>query len=85
MASIDFELPLEKTVQILGASISVMNIQLNTSARLAVQIRCKSGEALFNDYKEIVIEGEEYLNWGNDDTYITNLVMSKIPELTGAK
>ena len=84
MSSIVFEKPLEKTVQILGVNVSVISIELYTSARLAVSISCKSGDVLFNDYKEIVISGDDYANWSNDDSYITNLVVSKIPELTGS-
>lgn len=30
------------------------------------------------DTKIIIIEGDEYKAWGNDDTYIKNIVFSKL-------
>jgi hypothetical protein len=30
------------------------------------------------DNKQIVLSGEEYANWGNDDTYIINTVLAKL-------
>jgi len=82
-ASVVLDQPLEKTVQILGFSVSVVSIELYKSARLGVQISCKSGNTFFNDYKEIRLTGSDYENWSNDDSYITNFVASKLPELTG--
>jgi len=73
--------PLEKTIQVLGFRVSVISVQLGHSARLAINLNCLHGEKSFIDYKEIVIEGEEYSNWGNDDAYILELVSSKIPSL----
>jgi len=73
--------PLKKTIQVLGFRVSVISVQLGHSARLAVNLNCLHGESPFIDYKEIVIEGEEYSNWGNDDAYILELVSSKILSL----
>ena len=73
--------PLEKTIQVLGFRVSVISVQLGHSARLAVNLNCLHGEKPFIDYKEIVIEGEEYTNWGAEDQYIIDLVSSKIPSL----
>jgi len=70
--------PLEKTIQVLGFRVSVISVQLGHSARLAINLNCLHGEKPFIDYKEIVIEGEEYFNWGNDDKYIIDLVSSKL-------
>lgn len=30
------------------------------------------------EIKEVIIEGQEYKNWGNDDNYIKKLVFSKL-------
>jgi hypothetical protein len=30
------------------------------------------------DIKMIIIEGEEYKKWGNDDSYLENLIYSKL-------
>ncbi len=81
--SVVLDQPLEKTVQILGFSVSVINVELYKSARLGVHISCKSGSTYFNDYKEIILSGTDYENWSNDDSYITTFVASKLPELTG--
>jgi len=70
--------PLEKTIQVLGFRVSVISVQLGHSARLAINLNCLHGEKPFIDYKEILIEGEEYSNWGNDDKYIIDLVSSKL-------
>jgi len=81
--SVVLDQPLEKTVKILGFSVSVINVELYKSARLGVHISCQSGSTLFNDYKEIRLSGTDYENWSNDDSYIITFVESKLPELTG--
>ena len=73
--------PMEKTIQLLGFRVSVISVQLGHSARLGIFLNCIHEEKPFIDYKEIVIEGEEYLGWGNDDKYIIDLVNSKISSL----
>ena len=73
--------PLEKTIQVLGFRVSVINLQLGQFARLAIHLNCICGDKSFIDYKEIVIEGEEYSNWGNDDEYIMDLVSQKLLSL----
>lgn len=70
--------PLEKTIQVLGFRVSVISIQLGHSARLGIYLNCIQVETPFIDYKEIIIEGEEYSNWGNDDNYIMDLVSKKL-------
>jgi hypothetical protein len=75
----DLATPIEKTVQILGFRVSVINVVLFTSARLAIYLNCKTGETSYIDYKELVIEGEEYAAWKDDDSYIMQFVESKIP------
>jgi hypothetical protein len=75
------ETPLEKTIQVLGFRVSVISLQLGLSARFGIFLNCLHGENSFIDYKEIVIEGEEYSNWGNDDQYIMDLVSQKLLSL----
>ena len=55
----DLASPIEKTVQILGFRVSVINVVLFTSARLAIYLNCKTGQTSYIDYKELVIEGAE--------------------------
>lgn len=73
--------PLEKTIQLLGFRVSVIGLQLGHSARLAIHLNCIYDEKPFLEYKELVIEGDEYTAWGADDTYIMELVASKIKDL----
>ena len=75
------ETPLEKKIQVLGFRVSVINIVLFNSARLAIYLNCKTEAASFIDYKEIVIEGDEYSAWKDDDNYIMTLVQGKLASL----
>jgi hypothetical protein len=62
------------TFSITELEISPVVVTLNNSAN----INCR----LFNDeiskYFNLELTPEEYSNWGNDDEYITNLVLSKL-------
>ena len=68
----------EQRVEVLGFRVSVINVVLFTSARLGVYLNCKIDDNYIIDYKEFVIEGEEYAGWNNDDTYIMKLVENKL-------
>lgn len=60
------------------ASIQILEgrIDLEKSAVFPVKILDANGSLLSIDY--IKIEGAEYDNWGNNDTYIVNLILSKL-------
>lgn len=70
------DIPLEKTIQLLGFRVSVIGLQLGYSARLAIHLNCLYDKKPFLEYKELVIAA-----WGADDKYIMDLVHSKIPSL----
>lgn len=74
------EAPLEKVVKVLGFRVSVIQIVLGKQAIVAVHFNCICGEEKHTEYKEFVIEGEEYTAWGADDQYIVDIVHSKIPQ-----
>lgn len=78
---VDLATPIAKTVQILGFRVSVINVVLFTSARLAIYLNCKTGETSYIDYKELVIEGDEYSAWKDDDNYIMQFVEGKLNTL----
>jgi hypothetical protein len=80
MEQVVLEAPLEKVVKVLGFRVSAINIELGKQATIVVHINCSCGEEKYNEYKEFVIEGEEYTAWGADDQYIVELVKSKIPQ-----
>lgn len=56
--------------------MKVMNMFLNSHVTIMVHYFNSNGHLLEN--KIVKIEGEEYKNWGNDDNYITNLVLTKL-------
>jgi hypothetical protein len=73
--------PIEKTFKILGFRVTVINLQLGEFARLAIHLNCARGEEHYTEYKELLLEGEDYLAWGSDDKYIIDFVQSKLPKL----
>lgn len=73
------EAPLERAIQVLGFSVFVISVQLGVQARIAVNIKCSRGAEIYTEYKEVVLEGDEYTAWGADDKYILEIVKSKLP------
>ena len=76
--SVNLDIPIVQNVEILGFEVSVIGVQLGVSARLAVRLNCMLDGNPFMQYKEYVIEGEEYSNWGSDDNYVVELVRNKL-------
>lgn len=70
--------PIVRTVSILSFRIAVLQMDLGQSVLFAVYLECASGDKIFPDYKEVRIEGDEYLAWGADDNYIVGVVKSKL-------
>lgn len=56
--------------------MNVIVVQLNVQATVIVNTFDKDRNRLYE--KQIIIEGEDYDNWGNDDDYLKNLVASKL-------
>ena len=81
MENVEFSQPIVQKVEVLGFRVSVLQLQLGQSARLAIHLNCILDGKPFFQYKEMVIEGEEYLSWGSDDNYIMELVKLKLGEL----
>jgi hypothetical protein len=73
--------PIEKTFKILGFRVIVINLQLGEFARLAIHLDCMRGEEHYMQYKELLLEGEDYLAWGSDDKYIIDFVQAKLSNL----
>ena len=68
--SVDLDVPIVQSVEVLCFKVSVIGVQLGVSARLAVHLNCILDGNPFMQYKEYVIEGEEYANWESDDNYV---------------
>ena len=58
------------------ATIYAVEVQLHKYAVFRVSLNEDNGVIIQEHY--IKIDGEEYDNWGSDDTYIKQLVLSKI-------
>ena len=78
LSRIVLEVPYPRTIHILSFRIRVLSLSLGESVRLAVHLDCESGGKAFTDYKEVIVQGEEYLGWGADDAYLIGLVKSKL-------
>jgi len=81
MENVELSQPIVQKVEVLGFRVSVLQVQLGQSARLAIHLNCILDGKPFTQYKEMVIEGEEYLSWGSDDNYIIELVKLNLGEL----
>ena len=55
--------------------IKIMNIDLFKSITICVSLLTNNKNV---DNKILKISGEEYTNWGNDDNYIIDLVLTKL-------
>lgn len=65
-----------RTMKICKAKYQVLEIVLFKHVRIAVYLYNENN--LLIEAKQYVIEGNEYQNWNNDDTYIVNLLKQKI-------
>lgn len=57
-------------------SMEVYDLIFNTSVKVKVFYYDQYGIKL--DETTLIIEGEDYLGWSNDDTYLENLVLNKL-------
>jgi hypothetical protein len=64
-----------KTNTINKVMIRIMNVDLFNSISVCASL---FENKTLVDNKVFKIEGEEYSNWGTDDTYIVNLILSKL-------
>jgi len=73
--------PFIRSVKILSFRVQVLEIIFGKSARFSIYLNGECNGEVFNDSKNIVIVGEEYLAWGNDDNYIIELIKSKLASI----
>jgi len=73
--------PFVKSVTIVGFRMRVLSLELGKSVRVALSLDCVSGDKPYGDYRELVVEDAEYLAWGTDDTYLVDLVKSKLSSI----
>jgi hypothetical protein len=73
--------PITRTVSILSFRLRVIQMDLGQSVLFGVHLECASGDRVFPDFREVLIEGDEYLAWGADDNYIVGVVKSKLESI----
>lgn len=56
--------------------VEVYQVVLFVKARLRVSLYDENGSLL--NIKDMDIEGEDYLNWNNDDKYVVDYVCNKL-------
>lgn len=64
-----------KTNTITSVRINRIDIVLNTSATISYQLLNDLDQPVSGDF--IRLEGEDYQNWGKDDTYIIDKIIAK--------
>lgn len=65
-----------KTITLDSIKIMNLNYFMNQSASFQVLICKNTGEAVESHLVEI--SGDEFNNWGSDDNYIVELILSKL-------
>ena len=75
------EKPIEikKTFNIASFNYSIIDVTLFQSATIILRFLDEFG--IVQKHTEYKIIGQEYDNWKDDDQYIIDLIISKIPEL----
>jgi hypothetical protein len=59
-----------------GFEVEVMNVILNTSAKLSVRLYDTNNKLV--NVQIMDLSGEDYKNWGSNDDYIINYVAQKL-------
>lgn len=70
--------PVERlTVQtIVRFSLDIIEMILNTSATF--RVLCYDTNDKIVETKFVTLEGDDYVNWGNDDDYVTEFVATEL-------
>jgi len=70
--------PFDKTITktVVSFSLNITSMIFNTSATFRVYLYDVNNKII--ETTNIIVEGDEYLNWSNDDNYIIQLVAVKL-------
>ena len=64
-----------KIYNIVHYDVSGVMIHLHESASVCIVFTCDDGNQM---YREVVLEGDDYTNWGEDDDYINEYIVKNI-------
>jgi hypothetical protein len=74
--------PIERPItKLIGFNLRLTDLILGTSVKIGITLNFLTGYTPSSEYKEILLEGDDYLAWGNDDTYISDFVKSQLTSL----
>lgn len=76
-----FDAPVEKTFRILSFRIRVISVVLKQSAIIRLVLEQEYNGQTTMENKELILDGDDYLNWGSDDDYLIEWVKGKLPIL----
>ena len=68
------EKDLQTTIKVSSISVSVVNLELGKQCNLIVGLFDSDRKLLRQDL--LLLDGENYQNWGSDDSYIYEYVMN---------
>ena len=71
-------LDIKKEVNIVSFDISGARIDLFKRAVIGVIFRCIDGDTI---YKEVILQGDDYLQWGIYDDYIVEYITKNAPHI----
>ena len=64
------------TKTIVRISIDIAKLELSVSATFRVSLYDPNDSCVSNKY--VTLEGQDYLNWGNDDKYVLNYIAKEL-------
>ena len=65
------------TAHVSHYSYMINRLVLNTSVSILVMLHSDSNPSFHRSF-DMTIEGDEYLKWGSDDSYIHDLIVARI-------
>jgi hypothetical protein len=74
IAIVDY--PFSRPSVISAIKVKIHSVVLFTSVTLMVQLLDASSKII--DVKQLILSGDEYLGWGNDDKYLIDIAIVKL-------
>jgi hypothetical protein len=68
--------PYVTTLTIIGFKINITEFIPNTSVYLCISVYSENQNVIKNDY--LLLDGQAYLDWGNDDDYLVQWVATQL-------
>ena len=82
MNQISLNEPIQKPItNLIGFNLTLENLILGTSVKINIILNFLTGKIPSCEHKQIILEGDDYNAWGNDDKYISDYVKSKLSTL----